>query len=1001
MKWWLLIVFLVVATSVNAAQYTLFFDDFNGSINASWNLTTAGSYNYSYTTDQNFSPPGSAKINESVTAAIRSPTLNNSMCTDIIASAQTRDHLLELGDVSLQFLDSSLFWRTVLDIGSDTENTWVYKEKNINATLNTSFFHDSFAARFLSTTGAGESFWFDDFNVTCTYDSLTRIDTINTSPAQPNRTSTMLGLVNASTNVTGNMSFECNWYRNGTLNLTVTTTPIYLNATQYNIANATGTAVGQSWIFGCRVNNTNGEFSDWRNSSTVVIQNQLPSLPAINYTPATVFISNTLNITAYNSTDADNDTLTYYRSYTNLNQSFPSPTPTIAVTANTNALLNNTICRRSDNTLPNATILSYDINVQTIICEPNQNYACMGRMELWSGNSTHALTQHLVGSTINFQGQTTTSTHKLSGITNFDMTNEYLWYCFNTTGTSSGINMNYGPQNDSMKLKYDNGTQITTESRWLNGSVTYRNDTYTVTSTYAITANDIRSVIRLRAKAYDGYNFGAVAELNVTVSNTPPSAPVINLTPSTIVANTSLNAGPYNSTDNDSDSISYYCEWYNINITSAQNYSTTCTYQLNTTDEHKDIRLRVKAYDGYNYSTVTEQNFTVANSIAVASAIISPSPSNTSVNLTCAYSCVDNDTTDNCSTSITYDWFKNNASLGFNTSLLLNGNYTPGDNIICSVYGYDGFNTTPWSNSSIMIIGDETPPLLSSFGITPTIQYATLGVVVNGTCTDENPIGGMKAQVTNPSNTSTNYTMTQVGSVFSLVYVPPSEGTYAIMGYCLDGSGNTAGSSPIALSVLPAPNTGGGGGGGGGGSTTIITGDTTTYTISPATMEYSVTKGSTSIGEFSIENTGSTSFNVSVKIRGGNAATWTTFDGIGKEIIVTLKSGEQLESPTQYVRYSMKPPASLSDGEYTLDIEVIGAGVSQTHRATINVREGLFSNFLAWLNEPFYENQNACVATFSTTDTCTEGVRFSNKLWFYPVAIIIVIGGFMMLRRKR
>jgi hypothetical protein len=81
---------------------------------------------------------------------------------------------------------------------------------------------------------------------------------------------------------------------------------------EVNIANVSSvnTTKGETWIFSCR-GYTDGYYSNWTNSSSVTISNDIPVMTDANITPVPAYPYNHLigNCTA---TDADADTIQYY-----------------------------------------------------------------------------------------------------------------------------------------------------------------------------------------------------------------------------------------------------------------------------------------------------------------------------------------------------------------------------------------------------------------------------------------------------------------------------------------------------------------------------------------------------------------------------------------------------------------------------------------------------------------------------------------------------------------
>ncbi len=222
------------------------------------------------------------------------------------------------------------------------------------------------------------------------------------------------------------------------------------------------------------------------------------------------------------------------------------------------------------------------------------------------------------------------------------------------------------------------------------------------------------------------------------------------------------------------------------------------------------------------------------NSLNVDSIVISPIPAYETDNLTAIYTC-SNGAGGPCDVNVQYNWFKNGASLNINRNVLTNGNYTTNNNIIASVRVFNGTSWSSWRNSSMLTIGDDIPPIVSSFTITPEnvilSQYTTFGAI----CSDSNSIDFVHFEVIDPASNSANYSSYLFEGSYILRYTPLATGTYSVKAFCRDGSGNMASSSAKTLTVSqpPSPPSGGGSpsGGGGGISTPPKPKNTTNVTV--------------------------------------------------------------------------------------------------------------------------------------------------------------------------
>ncbi|MBU0756777.1 MAG: hypothetical protein KKF44_01815 [Nanoarchaeota archaeon] len=92
------------------------------------------------------------------------------------------------------------------------------------------------------------------------------------------------------------------------VNTTHTMWPFYTQGSQTNAANITyGLSYGQDWTLSCRASD-NTEYSSWLNSSTLTIQNWLPSVINVSLSPESSTLSDNLDCNA-TVTDLENTTL--------------------------------------------------------------------------------------------------------------------------------------------------------------------------------------------------------------------------------------------------------------------------------------------------------------------------------------------------------------------------------------------------------------------------------------------------------------------------------------------------------------------------------------------------------------------------------------------------------------------------------------------------------------------------------------------------------------------
>ncbi len=220
----------------------------------------------------------------------------------------------------------------------------------------------------------------------------------------------------------------------------------------------------------------------------------------------------------------------------------------------------------------------------------------------------------------------------------------------------------------------------------------------------------------------------------VQIGNTEPITPTGLSLNSSIYISQVLTAVGSGSSDADSDSLTYYYEFHNINDDSTiQAHSTTATYTVASGDIHDTIRVRTKSYDGIAYSGEKEVNITVSNSVPSHSTPLmnASNPDNlTTRDLTC-YPQGGSDA-DSDSLTYAYDWYKNNVSQGINNNVLDSANTSDDESWKCEVKPYDARDYgSPLNSSAVKIM----PPLPSDFTDTSDTQeiYVDENVTFNAT----------------------------------------------------------------------------------------------------------------------------------------------------------------------------------------------------------------------------------------------------------------------------
>ena len=162
-------------------------------------------------------------------------------------------------------------------------------------------------------------------------------------------------------------------------------------------------------------------------------------------------------------------------------------------------------------------------------------------------------------------------------------------------------------------------------------------------------------------------------------------------------------------------------------------------------------------------------------------------------NLNCSYFVSD---VDSSYLNATIRWYKdgvlnltqtsnNLANATTDTSTLLSGNLTLGDNWYCSVRSYDGYKYSNWVNSNNLTIIDITPPNVTIVSPNAT-NYTTLNIDFNVSVTDNEAVSTCQYSLDGLANVTMNATNSTY--YFSQPNLGP--GPHDVWFYCNDTSNN-------------------------------------------------------------------------------------------------------------------------------------------------------------------------------------------------------------------
>ena len=246
-----------------------------------------------------------------------------------------------------------------------------------------------------------------------------------------------------------------------------------------------------------------------------------------------------------------------------------------------------------------------------------------------------------------------------------------------------------------------------------------------------------------------------------------------------------------------------------MRINYANRSGTNVSFTLGGGNFSKGDMISMSVYandtDGMNSTVVYSNNVTIQDSLPIITSItITPSPAQINDTLTCSYNYTDAD--GDIPAGAVVDWYTNDIlTQGGNVI----SNLHLGAKVKCEVMlTLAPMNISAAANSSIMTIGDFTPPSI----ITPNTNSNSIlnnqNFIISDICTDNaSSISSNYVTVQKPDNTSANYTLTLFLGSYSYTYTDVIVlGTYQIGPfYCLDSSGNLATSNTMinVTSSLP------------------------------------------------------------------------------------------------------------------------------------------------------------------------------------------------------
>ncbi|MBW2980017.1 S8 family serine peptidase [Candidatus Woesearchaeota archaeon] len=513
----------------------------------------------------------------------------------------------------------------------------------------------------------------------------------------------------------------------------------------------TNTSKHQNWTFGVRVYD-GYDWSAWVNSTNLTIQNAAPEFnESLTQQSA---VSGQLFTYDVNCSDIDNDAVTYYINNTML--SINETNGTINDTPTLQEIGTYTIqVTCGDGEINTSQTFDYIITDATnpTFSSPVNYSVDFKRYSNFTANITindNGLSHYIFSTNVTgWQNDTAVS---MSGLTVYNATVSknitiaqgnvvcwYYWandtsgnentsnqYCFtiantapeahNATITSTdNLNRTNGTLAGSWDIyDIDNDQQTDNQTKWYNNSVE-------IASLRNLTSINFENTTKYEnwtfsVRVYDGNDWSAwVNSTNLTIQNSAPSTPAINLTPDEPELTDDLWCNiTTQSTDEDQDTIQYYYEWYKDG---ALNRTTLTTQIYNVlgsdnTSSGEKWNCTVIPFDGEVNGTAASDNVSLNTPPQAQNVVITSTDNlnrtNGTLQGTWSFYDADGHTQQDNETK----WYNNSVEIASlaNLTLLSPTNTSKNQNWTFSVRVYDGNTWSAWANSTILIIQNDIPP---------------------------------------------------------------------------------------------------------------------------------------------------------------------------------------------------------------------------------------------------------------------------------------------------
>jgi len=238
------------------------------------------------------------------------------------------------------------------------------------------------------------------------------------------------------------------------------------------------------------------------------------------------------------------------------------------------------------------------------------------------------------------------------------------------------------------------------------------------------------------ARASDGEAESPEARVSVTIQNSPPGAPQVEILPASPTTSVNLNCQLNSpSTDVDGDNVTYTYRWLR---NGTQTSHTTATVPASATARGESWTCEVTPNDGVEDGPVGSANRVIENQApGTPQATITPGTARTGDDLTCQVTTAATDA-DGDTLTYLFSWSVNGGQTGLTAATVPSSQTSKGQVWTCTVRAHDGLLSGPEFNvqTTILNTAPGSPVVSVSPGSPTTTQNLNCDVVTDATDPD-------------------------------------------------------------------------------------------------------------------------------------------------------------------------------------------------------------------------------------------------------------------------